>query len=171
MRRWLSTRLTIPLLSLIATGAFFCEYLPPFKRLHLFSDIEVYHYPLQRYAFQALKEGRFPQWDPSMYCGISFAGNIQASVFYPPMWLVYAANWRHRVLPFTPLEYFAFAHVWLAFMLCCLWLRARRLGEDVVFMVLRSRGYALAPAGGAEGGAIQSAGQQQARFRPPQPGQ
>jgi hypothetical protein len=128
MRRWLSTRLTIPVLSLIATGAFFCEYLPPFKRVHLFSDIEVYHYPLQRYAFQALKEGRFPQWDPSMYCGISFAGNIQAAVFYPPMWLVYAANWRHRILPFKPLEYFAFAHVWLAFMLCCLWLRARRLG-------------------------------------------
>jgi len=128
MRLWLTRRLPVPVLSLIATCAFFCEYLPPFKRVHLFSDIEVYHYPLQRYAFQALKEGRFPQWDPSMYCGISFAGNIQAAVFYPPMWLVYAANWRHQVLPFKSLEYFAFAHVWLAFMLCCLWLRARRLG-------------------------------------------
>jgi len=112
----------------MATCAFFGEYLPPFKRVHLFSDIEVYHYPLQRYVFQALKEGRFPQWDPSMYCGISLAANIQAGVFYPPMWLVYAANWRHQVLPFKPLEYFAFAHVWLAFMLCYLWLRARRLG-------------------------------------------
>jgi hypothetical protein len=126
MKRWLR-RLLVPVLALIATGAFFCEYVPPFKRVHLFSDIEAYHYPLQRYAFQALKEGRFPQWDPSMYCGIAFAGNIQAGVFYPPMWLVYAANWRHRVLPFKALEYFAFLHVWLAFILCYLWLRARRL--------------------------------------------
>src|SRR5208283_4614733 len=104
MRRWLTRRMPIPVLSLIATWAFFSEYVPPFKRVHLFSDIEVYHYPLQRYAFQALKEGRFPQWDPSMYCGISFAGKIQAAVFYPPMWLVYAANWRHQVLPFKALE-------------------------------------------------------------------
>jgi hypothetical protein len=126
MKPWLR-RLLVPVLALIATGAFFCEYLPPFKRVHLFSDIEVYHYPLQRYAFQVLKEGRFPQWDPSMYCGIAFAGNIQAGVFYPPMWLIYAANWRHRVLPFKALEYFAFLHVWLAFVLCYLWLRARRL--------------------------------------------
>ncbi|MGA2722011.1 MAG: YfhO family protein [Bryobacteraceae bacterium] len=134
MRRWLTRRMPIPVLSLIATWAFFCEYVPPFKRVHLFSDIEVYHYPLQRYAFQALKEGRFPQWDPSMYCGISFAGNIQAAVFYPPMWLVYAANWHRQVLPFKALEYFAFAHVWLAFMLCYGWLRARRLGRFVSVM-------------------------------------
>ena len=43
--------------AILATGAFFCEYLPPFKRVHLFSDIEVYHYPLQRYALP-LAEGR-----------------------------------------------------------------------------------------------------------------
>jgi Bacterial membrane protein YfhO len=126
MKRWFK-RLLAPVLALIATGAFFCEYVPPFKRVHLFSDIEVYHYPLQRYAFQALKEGRFPLWDPSMYCGIAFAGNIQAGIFYPPMWLLYAASWRHPVLSFKALEYFAFLHVWLAFMLCYLWLRARRL--------------------------------------------
>lgn len=120
-------RLLTSVLALVGTCAFFCEYLPPFKRVHLFSDIEVYHYPLQRYAFQALKEGRIPQWDPSMYCGISFAGNIQAGLFYPPMWIVYASNWRQSYLPFKPLEYFTFAHVWLAFMLCYLWLRSRGL--------------------------------------------
>jgi hypothetical protein len=58
MKRWLR-RLLVPVLALIATGAFFCEYVPPFKRVHLFSDIEVYHYPLQRYAFQAA--ARSPQ--------------------------------------------------------------------------------------------------------------
>ena len=114
-------------LGILASGAFFCEYLPPFKRVHLFSDIEVYHYPLQRYAFHSLKDGRFPQWDPAIYCGITFAGNITAALFYPPTWLMYAASWGHRFLPFKALEYFAFAHIWLAFVLCYLWLRGRRL--------------------------------------------
>ena len=125
MRRF--NRLLPPVLALVATAAFFCEYLPPLQRVHLFSDIEVYHYPLQRYAFQALHEGRFPQWDPSMYCGITFAGNIQAALFYPPTWLLWATNWGRPYLPFKPLEYFAFAHVWLAFLWCYLWLRGRRL--------------------------------------------
>ena len=132
-RRWsgnasLGECLLVAVLALFATLAFFCEYLPPLKRVHLFSDIEIYHYPLQRFAFQALKEGRFPQWDPSMYCGISFAGNVQAALFYPPTWLLYAANWSRPLLPFKPMEYYAFAHIWLAFMLCYVWLRDRRLG-------------------------------------------
>lgn len=120
-------RVSVPLLALIATYAFFCEYLPPFKRVHVFSDMEVFHYQLQRYAFQALHEGRIPQWDPSMYCGISFLGNVQAALFYPPTWLLYAANWGRPILPFKALEDFAFLHIWLAFLLCYVWLRARRL--------------------------------------------
>jgi hypothetical protein len=120
-------RLLVAVLALVATFAFFHEYLPPFKRVHLFSDIEGYHYPLERYAFQALKEGRFPQWDPSIYCGISFVGNMQAALFYPPSWLMYAAAGINGGLPFKMLEGFAIAHVWLAFLMCYLWLRGRRL--------------------------------------------
>jgi hypothetical protein len=120
-------RLLVPLLALLAVAAFFVEYLPPLARVHVFSDLEVYHYPLQRYAFDSLKAGRIPQWDPSMYCGISYAGNPQAALFYPPMWLLYAVNLRAPQLSFKALECFAFAHVWLAFVLCWLWLRNRRL--------------------------------------------
>lgn len=114
-------------LALVATWAFFYEYAPPFQRVHLFSDIEYYHWPMQQYAFRALKEGRIPQWDPSMYCGISFAGNTQVALFYPPAWLMFAASWRLPRLSFKMLEYFAFAHLWLAFLLCYGWLRSRRL--------------------------------------------
>ncbi len=114
------------LVSLIATAAFFCEYLLPPHRVHLFSDIEVYHHSLQRYALQSLKQGHFPQWD-SIYCGITFAGNLQAALFYPPNWILYAATWGQPAMPYKPLEYFVFAHVWLAFLLCYLWLRARHL--------------------------------------------
>jgi len=88
----------VALLALIATYGLFCEYLPPFKRVHLWSDIAGYHYPLQRYAFDSLKEGRIPQWDASIYCGISFAGNVQAAFLYPPTWLMYAAVWKLPVV-------------------------------------------------------------------------
>jgi len=116
-------RLLVPILALLAVAAFFFEYLPPHPRVHIFSDLEVYHLPLQRYAFDSLKAGRLPQWDPSMYCGISYAGNPQSALFYPPMWLLYAMP----AFSFKALEIFAILHVWLAFVLCWLWLRNRRL--------------------------------------------
>jgi hypothetical protein len=122
-------RLAVAVLALLSTYIFFYEYLPPFHSVHLFSDIEGYHYPLQRYAFDALKSGRFPQWDPSIYSGISFAGNVQAALFYPPTWVMYAASWGFPHLPFRALEIFAFAHVWLGFLFGYLWLRARRLDK------------------------------------------
>ena len=98
--RWLAA-----VLACLATSLFFLDYLPPFERIHLFSDIEQYHFPLVRYAFESLKAGRLPQWDPSMYCGIPFVGNIQAGLFYPPLWLLFAASWRFDVLPFQALQF------------------------------------------------------------------
>jgi hypothetical protein len=117
----------VSVLALLATAVFFFEYLAPWRRVFLFSDTEIYHYPLQRYALDSLREGRVPQWDPSMYCGIPFAANIQAALFYPPAWLLYAANWWRPVFSFRSLEAYTFAHVWLAFVLCYFWLRRRRL--------------------------------------------
>jgi len=127
LRVTLSERLLVAALALLATWAFFYEYIPPFKRVHVYSDIEGYHYPLQRYAFQALKQGRLPQWDPSIYCGITFVGNIQAALLYPPSWIMYAASWGYRRIPFKALEDFAFLHMWLAFLLCYFWFRSRGL--------------------------------------------
>ena len=81
-------RLSVGLLSFAATWLFFIEYLPPFKRVHFPFDIEGFHYPLLDYAFRSLREGRLPLWEPSMYCGIPLAANIQAALFYPPHWLL-----------------------------------------------------------------------------------
>lgn len=139
MRRFLARPaarefLWVAALAFLATYGFFCEYLPPMERVHLYSDIEGYHFPLQRYAFQSLKEGRFPQWDPSIYCGVSLAGNVQAALFYPPSWAMYAASWRRQRIKFKMLEDFVFAHFWLAYMLCWLWLRGRRLGRFAAAM-------------------------------------
>jgi hypothetical protein len=138
-------RLLVAFLALIATYAFFYEYLPPFKRVHLWSDVAGYHYPLQRYAFQSLKDGRIPQWDPSIYCGISFVGNVQAAFLYPPTWLMYAAVWTLPRIPFKAMEVFTFLHVWWAYVLCYLWLRGRggKLASALAAAVFAWTGYMM----------------------------
>ena len=118
-------RLYVAALALLMTYALFFEYLPPFVHVHLWSDIAGYHYPLQAYAFNALKHHRIPLWDASIYCGISFAGNVQAAFFYPPTWLMFLAALPFSRLPFQALEIFTIWHVWLAFWLAYLWLRGR----------------------------------------------
>src|SRR5262249_26242583 len=120
-----SERPLVAVVTLAAMYGFFSEYLPPFTRAHLWSDIYSYHYPLHRFAFQTLKEGRIPLWDPSIYCGTTFIGNIQAAFLYPPTWLIYGASWNLQRLPFKALEIFTFAHVWFALLLCYLWLRGK----------------------------------------------
>src|SRR5208283_5693870 len=114
---------TVALASLAFTYLFFIEYLPPLSRVHIPYDLQGYHYPLDDYAFQALTHGRFPEWDPTVYCGLAAAGNAQTALFYPPMWLMFAASMGRDRLPYLSMEIFIFAHVWLAFLLCFLWLR------------------------------------------------
>jgi hypothetical protein len=115
----------VALLSLAATWLFFFEYLPPFKRVHLPYDMEGFHYPLLHYAARSLAEGRFPEWDPSIYCGLSYAGNLQAGLFYPPNWPLLAFGALRGGFPFLALEALVLAHIWLAFLLAYLWLRGR----------------------------------------------
>lgn len=135
-------RTRVAVVSLLLTWLFFLEYIPPTKRVHIWSDIEGYHYPLLSYIHKSVWQGRIPLWDPWIYCGIPFAGNIQAGLFYPPNWLLFLANARMPVhlqnpfalaagltnpagMRFTSLEIFAFLHAWLAFFFGYLWLRER----------------------------------------------
>jgi hypothetical protein len=104
-------------MSFLGACFFFWEYLPFAKRVHLWSDISWYHYPLQAYAFNSLKAGRFPTWDPGIYCGISFVANIQAALFYPLSWALYAVALPAARLPFKAYEIFTMLHLWLAFLL------------------------------------------------------
>ena len=135
---------TIASLALLATYLFWIEYLPPFARVHVPSDIGGFHWPLLVAALEAIRHGRFPLWDPSIYCGIPFAGNIQAALFYPPVWLLFAVNlWSRHVL-FKTLEAWVFLHGWLAFCLCYVWLRGRQrscLASVLGAMVFALGGY------------------------------
>lgn len=119
----------MPAFALLATYLFFLDYLPPLRRVHVPFDLAGYHYSLNDYAFQALRHGRLPQWDPSIDCGLSFTANAQAATFYPPIWLLYLANWHRTRLSFLTLEIFVFLHVWLAFVLCRAWLEGRKLSS------------------------------------------
>jgi hypothetical protein len=115
----------VAIVSFFVTWLFFIEYIPPTKKVHLWSDIEGYHYPLLSYTHKSLRDGRIPLWDPAIYSGISFVGNIQAALFYPPNWLLFLANAYRNGLLYTTVEILTFGHVWLAFVLAYLWLRAR----------------------------------------------
>jgi hypothetical protein len=119
----------IALASFVFTYLFFFEYLPPVRWVHIPYDLNGFHYPLADYAFQRLRQGHFPFWDPTIYCGMSFVGNIQAALFYPPTWIMFLFNWGRERLSYQSLEDLLIVHVWLGFFLCYLWLRGKRLAE------------------------------------------
>lgn len=123
------SRRAVAICSLIFTYLFFAEYLSPFRKVHIPYDLDGFHYPLIDYAFLSLKQGRFPLWDPTIYSGMSFVGNIQAALFYPPTWLLFAANIGKQHVSYQSLQVFVVAHVWLAFLLCYLWLLNRNLSR------------------------------------------
>jgi hypothetical protein len=124
LERWLA-----PLLCAATAWLFFFEYLPPVRRVHMIWDVAAYHYPLLNQAFLTLLSGEFPEWDPVIYCGASFAGNIQAQLFYPPTWLLFAAHAGAGGLRFVGVEIYLAAHFALSLWLAWLWLRARGLGR------------------------------------------
>ncbi len=102
---------------------FFIEYLPPFRRYGIPSDLPGYHYPLFSFVLQTLKDGRFPLWDPSIYCGISVVGNLQAALFYPLNWGFYLLHAGANGISFKSLEFLTMLHAGIAFLLAYGWLK------------------------------------------------
>lgn len=117
----------VAILSLLFTCAFFFEYRRPFNKVHIPYDLEGFHYPLFDYAFQSLKQGRFPEWDPTTYAGLPFAANIQAALFYPPTWLLFLMNVPHERMRYGTVQDLALLHVWIGFVLAFLWFDRRKL--------------------------------------------
>ncbi|HEY6393200.1 MAG TPA: YfhO family protein [Bryobacteraceae bacterium] len=120
---------SVSALSLVFTYLFFFEYLPPARWVDIPYDLQYYHYPLDDFAFRSIQAGHIPEWDPTIYCGMSFAGNPQTALFYPPMWLTFAANLGRLRLGYRSLEILVIGHCWLAFLFSFLWLRHRKLKE------------------------------------------
>ncbi|MBC8166325.1 MAG: hypothetical protein H7Y20_10685, partial [Bryobacteraceae bacterium] len=121
----ISERWRVAWASLGLVWLFFIEYLPPFRNTKFWSDIEGYHHPLLNYTHKSIRAGRLPEWDPTIYSGMPFAGNIQAAVFYPPNWILHLAHLGYDGIRFLSIEILAIFHVWLAFFFGYLWLRER----------------------------------------------
>ena len=55
-------------------------------------DAAVLYRPWRSYLGDALREGRFPLWDPHRFLGVPFAANSQTAVWYPPNWAFAAGD-------------------------------------------------------------------------------
>lgn len=51
-------------------------------------DTQTYFHPYWSVAFDALRSGRIPLWNPDLFMGAPFLANPQAAVFYLPNWLL-----------------------------------------------------------------------------------
>ena len=107
-------------LLVLLVGAFFAD--PLFRgqtwQIH---DILAQGYPFRHFFQAMLREGRLDLWNPYIYCGMPFLGDLQNGVFYPP-------NWLHLVLPLPrAVTWFVVLHFLLAGLGCQVWLRSLAL--------------------------------------------
>ncbi len=89
-------------------------------RASFFGDLELYFYPLGEFWRRELLSGRLPLWNPYSFGGVSFAGNPQIGLLYPPSALL-------AVFPTVPaLMLGAVLHLWGSAALFFGWLRRGR---------------------------------------------
>jgi hypothetical protein len=74
-------------------------------------DLVSFLWPTYSYAADALRTGRLPLWNHSLYAGAPLAADNQSGLFYPLNLLVF---YLWPGLPFQALEWLVIGHVWLA---------------------------------------------------------
>src|ERR1700722_12729631 len=63
---------------------------------------------VREFAFRELSHGRFPLWNPYLYCGTPFFAGFQSAMLYPP-------NWIYAVFPGAIAVNLDVAlHIWLS---------------------------------------------------------
>jgi len=62
----------------------------------------------------AMKNGRFPLWDPYTYAGYPFHADVAVQLFYPPAWLLFLVSAFREHAIFYWLEWFVVLHVIMA---------------------------------------------------------
>lgn len=85
-------------------------------------DVDQQFFAWRMFAFDELRQGRLPLWNPYSFGGAPALGNFQYAILYPP-------NWLHLVLPTgRAINVIAALHVFLAGLLTAAWCRSRRCG-------------------------------------------
>lgn len=75
-------------------------------------DLVSFLYPLYRFVAEELQAGRIPLWNPYLYGGAPFIGDVQAGIFYPlnlALALLFPAQF-----PYARMQWLAAGHIFLA---------------------------------------------------------
>jgi hypothetical protein len=89
-------------------------------------DLPAFHMPLAAAVVDALRDHRFPWWDPYIYAGYPLHADLQAQILYPPAWLVFWKAVARESTVLYWLEWENVLHVSLAGILA--WWLLRRAG-------------------------------------------
>lgn len=84
-------------------------------------DLVSFLYPLYRFVAEELRSGRVPLWNPYLYGGAPFIGEVQAGVFYP-LNLALALLFPPQ-FPYERMEWLSAFHIFLAGLNMYLFLR------------------------------------------------
>ncbi|MGL4648950.1 MAG: hypothetical protein ACRC1H_06065, partial [Caldilineaceae bacterium] len=87
-------------------------------------DLVSFLYPTWRFAASELAAGRLPLWNPALYGGMPFVGDIQAGFFYPPHLLMFLMR---PDFPYAWLQVSAILHLYWAGLGVYVLLRTLRL--------------------------------------------
>jgi len=87
------------------------------------------HFDLWRqFAFDQLRQGHLPLWDPHYLCGMPYLGGFESALLYPP-------NWLCLILPLNAATNWSIAvHVFLAGLFTYLWCFHRGLHPLACFL-------------------------------------
>ncbi len=85
-------------------------------------DLASFLYPYYAFAARELRAGRVPLWNPYVFSGMPFVGDVQSGLFYPLNLAQFALD---PALSYQDMEALAVLHLWLAG--CGMFLLLRRL--------------------------------------------
>jgi hypothetical protein len=71
------------------------------------SDLTLFFYPILSAIRDALTAGHFPWWTERVFAGMPLAADPQASLFYPPAWLLFSGPFERLMAPYLALHLLA----------------------------------------------------------------
>ncbi len=74
-------------------------------------DLVSFLFPIYRFAARTLNQGSLPLWNPLLYGGAPFIGDIQAGFLYPPNLLLFLLN---PFFDYRWMEFLSIGHLWWA---------------------------------------------------------
>ena len=108
-RRW--DFLCVTLLAAMITAFFFRTIVGVAYRPADGGDLVSFLFPIYRFAARTLSQGSLPLWNPHLYGGAPFIGDIQAGFLYPPNLLLFLLN---PSFDYRWMELLSIGHLWWA---------------------------------------------------------